>query len=412
MYSKDLGKKISSSFLLKQQKGELLGSMPPYGYLFTTEGGGKRLKVEPESAEIVKLIFDMREQGSSMIKIADHLNRNNIAAPRNHYYKLGVLSDCERNTKKALWQNGYIGGILKNEVYIGSQIQGKHDKKGKKTATIKPKSEWFIYENAHAAIIDKVQFNKVQRLLSEAGEKFKKLGNELGENIFVGKIFCSSCGKSLKRAYWRNDKTQEVRFRYACRDCAFVLRNSMNLKKVPQLPYEKLEEIVISALQRQLETCVNIDSLIEDVTNSAAITNKCFSLKSEYSKCQRNSKKAEDMLASAYTHHLAGLLDDKEFELARLNFEKEKKMAETKAERIQAELAGYELDKQRQNAFLANFRNFTGFVTLNRAMVSTLISRIEVSPLTNEISIVLNFMDELEKLNNLIEESGVLTDAC
>ena len=55
--------------------------------MFTTEGGGKRLKIEPESAEVVKLIFDMREQGNSMVKIAEHLNHNNIAAPRNHYYK-------------------------------------------------------------------------------------------------------------------------------------------------------------------------------------------------------------------------------------------------------------------------------------------------------------------------------------
>jgi DNA invertase Pin-like site-specific DNA recombinase len=69
MYSKDMGEKIRSSFVLKQQKGELLGSMSPYGFLFTTEGGGKRLAIEPESAKIVKLIFNMRERGDSMIKI-------------------------------------------------------------------------------------------------------------------------------------------------------------------------------------------------------------------------------------------------------------------------------------------------------------------------------------------------------
>ncbi|MCL2227990.1 MAG: recombinase family protein [Oscillospiraceae bacterium] len=187
MYSMDLGKKIASSFLIKQQNGELLGSLPPYGYLFTAEGGGKRLKPEPESAEIVKLIFAMREQGVSMVKIAEHLNRNNIAAPRNHYYNLGVLKG-ERNAKKAMWQNGFIGNLLKNEVYIGSQIQSKYDKRGRKTATIKPRSEWFIYENAHAAIVSKTQFENVQSLLAESGKKYKKLGNKLEENIFVGKI--------------------------------------------------------------------------------------------------------------------------------------------------------------------------------------------------------------------------------
>jgi DNA invertase Pin-like site-specific DNA recombinase len=37
IYSKDLGVKIKSSFVIKQQKGELLGALPPYGYLFTDE---------------------------------------------------------------------------------------------------------------------------------------------------------------------------------------------------------------------------------------------------------------------------------------------------------------------------------------------------------------------------------------
>jgi len=44
--------------------------------------------------------------------------------------------------------------------------------------------------------------------------------------------------------------------------------------------------------------------------------------------------------------------------------------------------------------------------------VNALIHRIEVVPLTNEISIALNFTDELKQLNTLIEESGVAADGC
>jgi hypothetical protein len=116
------------------------------------------------------------------------------------------------------------------------------------------------------------------------------------------------------------------------------------------------------------------------------------------------------MLASAYTHHLAGILDRNEFDMARSKFERDKRAAELSAERINVELTSYDLENQRQNAFLKNFRNFKGFAKLDKTMITTLIHRIEVSPLSNEISIMFNFMDELGKLNKLIEESGVLCD--
>ena len=415
MYSKDLGEKLRSSFATMQQNGVVLGSLPPYGYMFTSEGGGRRLMVEPESARIVKLIFDMREQGHSMVKIAEYLNNNGILAPRNHYYSLGVLTS-EKDSKRAFWHNGYIGNLLKNEVYIGSQIQGKFSRRGK-VAVEKPKENWYIHENAHPALIDKVQFENIQKLLAEAGEKYKKHGYKLDENIFIGKVFCSRCGKTMKRSHSYNKKKlangiRETKYRYSCRLCSAEMRYSQDVDKVPQLAYEKLEEIVILAIQRQLEICIDLDVLITEVTSSAAISNKRHSLKQKITKCRRDSKKADDMLATAYTHHLAGLLDDKDFELARVKFERDKMLAESSAERIQIELEGYDLENQQQNAFLANYRSFKGFKKLDKAIIAALIHRIEVSPQTNEINIVMNFMDELEKLNNLIKESGVLTDVC
>lgn len=409
VYSKDLGVKIKSSFALKQQRGELLGSVPPYGYLFTKEGGGKRLKVEPESAKIVKLIFDLRAQGNSMVKIAEHLNRNCVLAPRNHYYHLGVLSH-EKDAKRALWQNGYIGQLLRNEVYIGRQIQSKYERNGKRF-TEKPRSEWIIHEDAHPAIVDKALFDTVQALLGEAGEKFKKLGNKLDENILVGKIFCSRCGKSLKRQYYRKNKA-EVKFRYGCRDCGTELRYTIGLEKAPYLPFEEIEESISVTIQKQIDSCIELDSLIGDVANTEAISRKRNTLTTELKGFQRDSKKAEDMLASAYTHHLAGLLDSREFDIARRKFERDKQTAEAGTERVAKEQDGYDLEVIQHNAFLMNFRRFKGFTTLDKAIVSALIQRIDVDPLKKEISITLNFMDELEQLNRLVEESEVLPNVC
>ena len=410
LYSKDLGVKIKLAHALKQKKGELLGALPPYGYLFTTESGKKRLKIEPESAKIVKMIFDMRTCGDSMIKIADYLNRNGILAPRNHYYHLGVLTH-EKDAKKSLWQNNYIGNLLRNEVYIGNQVQGKYERRGKKF-DVKPKLEWIIHENAHPAIIDKNQFNAVQKLLDEAGEKFKKHGNKLDENILVGKVFCSRCEKAMKRQYYHRSKKNKsgTQYRYECRACGAEIRYTTGIEQVPQIAFELIEETIISSLQGHMKSCVSLDTLIDDVANSAAIIQKRHRLTAELNKFQRDNKKADDMLAAAYTHHLAGLLDSQEFALAREKFERDKRTAETGAECASRELSAYDLEKARHNAFLENFRHFKGFSRLDKSFVNTLIQRIDICPLTKEINIIWNFMDEFEQLNKLVEESEVLND--
>jgi DNA invertase Pin-like site-specific DNA recombinase len=244
MYSKDLGKKIRSAFVTKQQKGELLGCMPPYGYMFATAGKIKRLEVEPGAAKVVRLIFDLRLQGFSTIKIADYLNANNISTPGLHYYRIGVLTHAKYATQ-TMWQNSFICRLLINEVYTGSQVQGKYSRNGKRVAE-KPKDEWVIHKNAHAALVSAEQFAAVGRLMLEAGKKYKKHGNKLDENIFVGKLFCSRCGKAVKRYYYRGRNV--TKYRFYCRNCNAELRRSMGLKIIKAVTQEMLEE----ALRRDI----------------------------------------------------------------------------------------------------------------------------------------------------------------
>ena len=410
MYSKDLGVKIRSSHALKQQKGELLGALPPYGFMFTTEGGGKRLKIEPESAEVVKLIFDMREQGNSLIKITQHLNQQSILPPRKHSQKLGY-SYNEKDGGTHLWQSSTVSKILRNIAHIGHQAQGKCERNGRQ-AKRKPQSEWIIHENAHPAIIDKAQFDTVQKLMDEAAEIRKKKrtdADKLDENIYIGKLFCSRCGGAVSRQF---SHTRELghRYRVLCRACGHDLRQSHGVKKLPVFWLDKLEEIIVVVLQKQIDACLEISDVIAKVTESKAISSKRHDLKNELSRFLRSSKKADDMLATAYTHHLAGILDSHEFELARTQFEQDKKVAETKIAQLAKEADGYDIEKVQQNAFIANFQRFNGFAELDKELVSTLIKRIEITPQSNEVHIIFNFMDEFEELSKIIAESEVLNE--
>lgn len=409
MYSLDLGKKIRSSFFLKQKKGEVLGCLPPYGYTFTTEGGGKRLAVEPESAEIVRQIFDMRLHGYSTIRITEYLNRNGILPPGNHYYKLGLVRH-EKHAKQTVWQNNYVCNLLVNEIYAGHLIQGKHERRGKSVRQ-KPREEWIIHENAHPAIVDRDVFDSVQILVAEAREKYKKHGNKLGENIYVGKVFCSRCGKAAKRGYYRKNKN-EVKFNYFCRYCDDELKRDFTPDTIRRVPVEKVESVVASFIQKQMDICLDIDSLLEKITDSSAVARKRQALLTERQRCQSAKGKAGDLLAAAYTHHLQGLLDKREFELARAKFELDKQEAASGLARVERALADYDMSQIRKNECLTSFRDFKGFTRIDRAIVGALVERIEITPMSDNVDVTLAFADSFGKLNSLMEESGVRKNDC
>ena len=56
MYSKDISKKVHSSYLLKAQKGQFTGCLAPFGYRKDPEDKN-HLLIDEETAPIVRLIF-------------------------------------------------------------------------------------------------------------------------------------------------------------------------------------------------------------------------------------------------------------------------------------------------------------------------------------------------------------------
>jgi DNA invertase Pin-like site-specific DNA recombinase len=404
MYSKDLGRKIKSAHDTKKRRGEIIGSVPPYGYRFTDDG--KHYKIEPTAAEVVKRIFDMRLQGISATKIADTLNADAVPSPLKHYVQLGLQSS-KKDAVKAIWKPKTICGILSSEVCLGHQIQNKFEIINKKQAE-KPREEWIRHENTHEAIVTAEQFDAVQVLMAATRDKYKHVGNKEDENIFAGRIFCSKCGQAAWRISSRHGNT--VKYHYHCRFCCKELKRELGLNMLHHFPLKKLETVVTESIQKQIDVCLEIDNLLAKVAATPAITRKRIALTQERDKLKKEGETAVRLLSAAYAHHLDGLLDGREFELARVKFERDKQNAETRLAQVEAELSEVELETVCRNEYLENFRKYRWFDKLDREIIIALIKRIELTPMTNEIAITFNFGDNFTKLKNLIQESEVLTD--
>lgn len=133
-------------------EGKFMGSMAPYGYrAFKLPGEkGNSLRIDPEEAKVVQMIFDMYgQQGMGYNAIAYKLNDLHIPA------------------RKGKWSQTSIVNILTNEVYLGKIRWRKEPvKKVVKDGMLAKKrfinDDYDLYDRLHEPIISQEQWDRVK----------------------------------------------------------------------------------------------------------------------------------------------------------------------------------------------------------------------------------------------------------
>jgi len=410
-YSKDLAQKVKSVVTINQKNGKLNGGVPPYGYWFTEDK--QSYQVIPEAAEVVKNIFNLYNTGMGAGLICEYLNANSFPAPRYHYFLLGLQKESSR-TRCQTWMPTTLFEILRNKTYTGCLVQGKYEKTADGKNSKIPRDRWIIHPDKHPAIISNELFNAAQNTLSNNGEKCKRLGVKHAENIFVGKTFCSRCNRAVVRDSHANKHSKKKIYpAYHCRYCLPELKRANNLKgKGMQLRLADLEAIVFNEIKRQVDVCLDMDALLKKAENSAHISNKRRELTSKREKLIKKSERAVDLITAAYTHHASGLLDENEFNAARIKFERDKQNAVTALAKVEEQILGYDTTKARESSYMVQFRKYQGIIQLDKDIINTLIKRIDITPLSNEVAITFNFKDSFGSFMGLLSESEVSEDVC
>ena len=193
-FARDTSKKIRDIIRIKAASGAMVCTHTPYGYLKDRENG--KLIVNPETAPIVKRIFQLCASGIGPTNIANRLRTEKILRPSAYRYnKDGTVTVKTEDPDRYNWASRSITDILRNEVYLGHTINCKtttvsfKDKRKK----ILPESEWYRFENTHEAIIDKDTWDIVQRV-REQRHRTTKSGIV---NKYSGLLFCGDCGSRM-----------------------------------------------------------------------------------------------------------------------------------------------------------------------------------------------------------------------
>ena len=205
MYSRDISKKVLAGRMTRSRQGKFCGGQPPLGLMRDPEDKG-HLILDPETAPVIRKIYDMALDGWGCMRIAKQLMDDKIPITR-------VKSNTECDVNYYSWGSARISHILRNPFYKGAHLVCRTHQKGIRSNTydIIPREEWEVIEGCHEAIVTPEEWEQVQEIIDRRPTIMK--GNACPfYNLFHGLVYCATCGKSMQVRYEKAGRTGKNRF--------------------------------------------------------------------------------------------------------------------------------------------------------------------------------------------------------
>lgn len=326
LYLRDVSKKVKSSFRIKQEKGDYIGSFPAYGYMKNPDDKHK-LIIDPIASVVVKQIFQMNIEGLGVTKICNKLTQDKIPIPI-VYKKEPRGLEVTENEGFGIWKHSTIRNILKSRMYIGDMVQHTHEKisyNQKKCRHVFEK-DYIIVENTHEPIISKEDFYMVQENL-----KNKKRGpseKDFNRYLFSGMLFCGKCGHTLGI---REKKTKSTISQYT--SCNHYCRKGKLSGCTPnRLNYHLLEKDILHYLNNvgeEFYKYYNIQKLVED---SVYIFNRDIEeIEKQLEIIDNNISNKINIISNLYNDKIEGIISTTVYQS--LSESHEKELAQLKKEK-------------------------------------------------------------------------------
>ena len=359
-YSVELSQKIRRGMTINAEKCICTGGNVALGFCVDSE---KRFQLDPNTAPVVRRIFEMYASGSSMAEIIRYLNAQGIKTSRGNEYN--------KNS---------INRILRNKRYTGV-----YTFKGTETPDGLPRivSDDLFYEAQ-----DMINKKKKAPARAKAYESY----------ILSTKLFCGYCNAAITGVSASGHTGQKYRYY----QCVTNRRDKSCKKKSVNKAY--IEDLVVENT-RALLTAPNIKLIAKEVVRLCEQEKDTENLKRLKKLLVENEKATENLLKALESGQIADVLTERILQ---------KKNEHTELERmILEESASHPMPTvQEVRFFLNQFRK--GNVNdekYRQALVDTFVRKIYLYD--DKMTILYNTQDGHSdvSLDNLSSSKGVLVEA-
>lgn len=211
-YARDTSKKIRAVLYNKGKSGQIMSTIPIYGYI-KDPNDKKHWLVDDEAAEVVRMIFDLYINGKGTKKIANYLEEQKILSPTHYFRSKGIATRKQPRENPYEWDASTINRLLSYQEYLGNIVNFKTYRKSYKNHKLmkNPKENQIVFKGVNDPIISEDVWNKAQALI----EKGRRIPVQREPDLFQSYLVCADCGSKMYIRRIANKKSHYVCSGYA-----------------------------------------------------------------------------------------------------------------------------------------------------------------------------------------------------
>lgn len=398
-YCRDTSIKTRSQLEIKRRRGDFIGSFAVFGYQKNPDDRHK-LIVDDFAANVVRDVFRWKMEGFSTLDIADRLTETGIPTPLDYKKAQGMRYNTSFRVKaESVWSANMVLRILKNPIYTGVLEQGKVTTPSYKVKRLvnKPREEWAVVEGCHEAIIQRDDFDLVQKVLKL---DTRTSPGEQAVEFFSGLAFCGECGSAMIRKTVPSSKKKYVYYVCAAHKNDRTVCQSHNMRDAA------LNEIVLVSLKKHIRDVIDLSELLK-LTGAAQLQQAVMQkLRTRLEKKQAEIDHYQTLLHSLYENLADGLLDREEYLNLKKNYTRRREEAEKQAEAIREQMEQEISNFAGRNGWMERFRRHQNITALDRTIVVSLIERVMIFN-DHRVEIVYRWHNEFQWCLDLLAQTQV-----
>ncbi|MBO4235220.1 MAG: recombinase family protein [Firmicutes bacterium] len=242
-YSKQLSEKVTRGLYQRAEQGKYNGGQMPLGF---KKGEDGHYALDPQTAPVIKEIFQRISEGETAVSVMEDLNKRGIKTSQGKPF-----------TKNSLYS------ILRNERYAGVYIYGD-----------------IRIEDGMPRIVSNELFDEVQDVLTTHKHRGRRRPKE-DDYILTGKLFCGKCKSPMYGLSGTSSHKGIIHRYYSCKEKPKNC-DKKNVRK------EKIEKLIVSECQKLIS-----DEIIEALIKSIEKANKSDQQGPEIIRLQKEVKSVD-----------------------------------------------------------------------------------------------------------------------
>lgn len=409
MYSRDISKKVLAGRMTRSRQGKYGGGPTPLGLMRDPDDNG-HLILDPETAPVIRKIYDLALDGWGCMRIAKKLMEDRVPITR-------VKGNTECDVNYYAWGGARISHILRNPFYKGAHLVCRTHQKGIRSNTydIIPREDWEVIEGCHEAIIQPEEWAQVQEIIDRRPAIMEGSSCPF-YNLFHGIIYCATCGKSMQVRYEKVGRTGKNRFTgemrepidkayYICQTYNRLGKNACTSHKIEardlyNLVLKDIQELAAMALKDADAFYKRLSSRMERryMVDASETQKECGRL-------EARNQEIDSMFLSLYTDKSKGILTEQRFMKLTSALEQEQEANQKRLQDLALMMRRTDEQESDVRTFIREIRKYAAIQELDEAVLNRLISKILVGEVQKidgqkfqQVKIIYNFVGEIPEI--------------